>query len=383
MNDRTETIALLADLARIDSINPDLIPGASGEGEIAAFIAQWATRAGLEAIVQEVAPGRANVIVIARGSGGGKSLMLNGHIDVVGLAGMEDPFGARIEGNKMYGRGVYDMKAGVAASLMTAKRARLLNLRGDVIVTGVADEEMASIGTQAILRELHRWPADAVIVTEPTELALAVAHKGFVWFDVETYGVAAHGSRPHLGVDAIAKMGKVLVELEQHDRALRADPTHRYLGSGSVHAGLIQGGQEVSSYPASCKLQIERRTIPGEPADLVQAQLQAILDGCASADSTFKAKLTRGLARDAFEVHEDAPFVQLCRQHLAQVTGRPAQIGGASFWADSALCSAAGLPTVLLGPVGEGAHSRIEWIDLDSVQHCADVYTAVAQEFCS
>ena len=282
----------------------------------------------------------------------------------------------------MYGRGVYDMKAGVAASLMAAKRAKALNLRGDVIVAAVADEEVASLGTQAVLAELRRWPADAVIVTEPTEMELDVSHKGFVWFDIETYGVASHGSRPHLGVDAIAKMGKVLVELEQHDLDLRAHPTHRYLGSGSIHAGTIQGGQEVSSYPAYCKLMVERRTVPGETADLAQAQVQAILDRCAAADSTFRAKLTRGLAREPFDVDEAAPFVQLCQRHLAQATGRPARVSGASYWCDAALCCAAGLPTVILGPTGAGAHASVEWIDLDTVQQCADVYTAVAREFC-
>lgn len=382
MNDQAELTALLADLVRIDSVNPDLIAGARGEGEIAAFIADWAARAGLEAAVQEIVPGRANAIVIARGSGGGKTLMLNGHIDVVGLGDMAEPFAARIEGNRLYGRGAYDMKAGIAASLIAAKRAKALNLRGDVIVTAVADEEVASLGTQAIIRELDRWPADAVIVAEPTEMVLDVSHKGFVWFDVETFGVASHGSRPHLGVDAIAKMGQVLVALERHDRELRDRPTHRYLGSGSIHAGTIQGGQEPSSYPAYCKLVVERRTVPGETVDLAEAQVQAILDRCAAADGAFRAKLTRGLARDPFDVDEGAAFVQLCRRHLAEVTGRPAAVGGASYWCDAALFRAAGLPAVILGPTGAGAHADVEWIDLDTVQQCADVYTAVAQEFC-
>ena len=382
MQDQAELTALLADLVRIDSINPDLIAGARGEADMVAYIAQWARRAGLEVIVQDAAPGRPNVIVIARGSGGGKNLMLNGHIDTVGLADMAEPFSARVEGNRMYGRGVYDMKAGVAASLMAAKCARSLNLRGDVIVTGVADEEMASAGTRAILREVDRWRPDAVIVTEPTETEIAVAHRGFIWFDIETFGVAAHGSRPQLGVDAIAKMGKMLVELEKHDLELRAHPTHPYVGSGSIHAGIIQGGQELSSYPAYCKLQVERRTIPGETPELAQTQLQAILDHCAGDDSAFKARLTRGLTRDPFEVREDAPIVQLCREKLAQVAGQPAKVGGVSFWADAALFSAAGLPTLLLGPSGFGAHGIVEWIDLDTVGQCADVYTAVAQEFC-
>ena len=152
------------------------------------------------------------------------------------------------------------------------------------------------------MRELERWRPDAVIVTEPTEMTLAVAHKGFAWFDIETYGVAAHGSRPQLGVDAIMHMGKVLVALEQLDRELQSTPSHAYLGSGSVHAGLIQGGQELSSYPAYCKLQLERRTIPSETAELAAAQLQAMLDECMRHDSSLKATLTYGLLRHACEV---------------------------------------------------------------------------------
>ena len=201
-------------------------------------------------------------------------------------------------------------------------------------MAAVVDEELASKGTQAVIGELERWRPQAVIVAEPTEMALAVAHKGFMLFDVETFGVAAHGSRPHLGVDAIVKMGHVLVELEKLDQELRAGPGHPYLGSGSVHASLIEGGQEPSTYPAYCKLQLERRIIPGETPDLAEAQLQAILDRCAAGDGAFKGKLTRGLTRLPFETDENGAFVQLCREKLAQVTGRPATVGGVSFWAD-------------------------------------------------
>ncbi len=382
MNERSELISLLTELVQINSVNPDLIAGAAGEEAIARSIAAWASAAGLEVIMQPVELGRPNVIVIARGTGGGKTLMLNGHMDTVGITDMQAPLSGRIEEQKLYGRGAYDMKASLAASLITARRAKALQLRGDVIISAVVDEEVASKGTEAIVRELERWRPDAVIVTEPTEMTLAVAHKGFAWFDIETYGVAAHGSRPQLGVDAIMHMGKVLVALEQLDRELQSTPSHAYLGSGSVHAGLIQGGQELSSYPAYCKLQLERRTIPSETAELAAAQLQAMLDECMRHDSSLKATLTYGLLRHAFEVDESSAIVQLCGQQLAQVTGRPARIGGVSFWADSALFAEAGIPTVLLGPTGFGAHGAVEWVDLESVQQCADVYTAVAQALC-
>ena len=196
----------------------------------------------------EVAPGRPNVIGIARGSGGGRSLLLNAHMDTVGVAGMERPHEPFIEDNRLYGRGAYDMKGGLAAIMTAGAWAKQQGLRGDVIVTAVVDEEYGSIGTGSIVQH---WHADAAIVTEPTELEICTAHKGFVWLDVETIGVAAHGSLPDLGVDAIVKMGKVLVELETLATTLQSTPPHRLLGNGSVHASLIHGGQERSSYPST------------------------------------------------------------------------------------------------------------------------------------
>ncbi|HET9920604.1 MAG TPA: M20/M25/M40 family metallo-hydrolase, partial [Ktedonobacteraceae bacterium] len=255
----SEIIELLRQLVAIDSINPDLVPGGAGEGEIARFVANWLEQAGLEVTIEEAAPQRPNVIAVARGSGGGRSLLLNAHMDTVGVAGMERPHEPYIEENRLYGRGAYDMKGGLAAILVAGAAAKQRDLRGDVIVTAVCDEEYASIGTASVVKN---WRADAAIVTEPTELDICVAHKGFCWLDIETTGVAAHGSLPELGVDAIAKMGKVLVALEALDRSLRAAPSHPLLGSGSLHASLIAGGQELSSYPERCLLNVERRTVP-------------------------------------------------------------------------------------------------------------------------
>jgi len=364
---QTGLAELLQELVRIDSVNPDLIPGGAGEGEIARFIAGWCERAGLEVEIEEAAPGRPNVIATARGSGGGRVLMLNGHVDTVGVAGMDEPFSGRIEGGRLYGRGAYDMKGSVAASMAACARARELRLRGDVILTAVADEEVASAGS-ALVARLRR--ADAAIVTEPTELRVAVCHKGFAALELETAGRAAHGSRPDLGVDSIARMGHVLVRLEELDRTLRASPSHRLLGSGSLHASVIEGGQEYSSYPERCVLQAERRTIPGETVAQVEAEAQALLGGL---DGTARVVL----AREPFEVAEDEPIVELVRRH----SGTP--VAGVAYWADSALLAAAGIPTVLFGPAGEGAHAAVEWVDLASVERCAEVYLAVAAELCA
>ena len=376
----SDVAELAAQLVAIESINPDVVAGGSGEAPIARFVAEWCERAGLETAVEEPASGRPNVIAVARGSGGRDSLMLNAHMDTVGVAGMTDPFVPRLEGGRLYGRGAYDMKGSLAACMLAAADAERRGLRGDVILTAVADEEFASVGTAAVAATTH---ADAAIVTEPTEMQLAVAHRGFVALEVEVHGRAAHGSRPHLGIDAIAKMGRVLVGIEELDRRLRANPTHPYVGSGSIHASLIEGGQEYSSYPARCVLQAERRTIPGETAELAEQELREIISRAGEGDSDFSAELRLPFSREPFEVAGDAEIVKAVRRRVTAVRGTEPDLVGVSFWADSALLAAAGIPTVLFGPLGEGAHAEIEWVDVESLEQCVEIYADVAAELCA
>jgi acetylornithine deacetylase len=361
-----ETTELLAQLVAIDSRNPELVPGAPGEAELARFVARWLKGAGLDVELNEVVPGRSNVVAIARGSGSGRSLMLNAHMDTVGFGGMVDPLSPGVDGSKLFGRGAYDMKGSLAAIMVAGARALEQRLAGDVVVAAVVDEEAGSIGTSALARDL----CDAAIVAEPTEMRVAIAHKGFVAFEITIQGRAAHGSRPDLGVDAIARMGHVLVRLEELDRSLSAQDAHALLGHGSVHASLIEGGQEYSSYPERCVLKGERRTLPGETVDSVVAEIERLLGSLeGSARVTF--------ARDGFQVGEDERIVQVVRRHA----GDP-DLVGVAFWADSAILAVAGIPTVLFGPRGEGAHANVEWVDLDDVARCADIYVKVAQEFC-
>jgi len=375
-----DILSLLSQLVAIDSVNPDLVPGGAGEGAIARFIADWAEKAGLETHLEEAAPGRPNVIAIARGTGGGRSLMLNGHMDTVGVAGMAAPHAPRIADGRLYGRGAYDMKASLAACMAALAEAKTLNLRGDVIFTAVADEEYASLGTQSVVRN---WRADAAIVTEPTGLRICGAHKGFVWIDIETEGVAAHGSRPDLGVDAITRMGHVLVWLDHLDQSLRASPTHPLLGSGSLHASLIQGGQELSSYPARCRVSVERRTVPGETPELALQQIQALLERVAVELPDFRASARITLAREAFEISPEAEITQILAGAATDVLGAMPEWIGEPFWMDSAILSAAGIPTVIFGPSGTGAHAVEEWVDLESVGQCADVLLNTAARYCA
>jgi acetylornithine deacetylase len=341
----------------IESVNPDLVVSGSGEGRIAAFVASWMRSAGLSVSVVEPVPGRPSVVGIARGSGGGRSLMLNAHMDTVGAGGMASAFSPVVRDGRVYGRGAYDMKASLAAIMLAARSLAGGGLRGDVIVCAVADEEVASLGTSAVLEQFH---ADFGICCEPTELALCLAHKGFVWLEVETVGVAAHGSRADIGVDAIALMAPVLVRVKDLENTLRAGRRHPLLGTGSIHASLIEGGQEMSTYPSHCVLKIERRTVPGESGK----------------DEIEGARVM--LERPPSEVAPDHPLAMA----IARAADHPTVIG-APYWMDMALMNAAGIPTVAFGPSGEGAHADVEWVDVATAERCVSIYVKVAEELCS
>ena len=365
-------------------MSPSLIPDGGGESAVAGVVAAWLEQAGLDVHVEEAAPGRPNVVGVARGSGGGRSLILNGHLDTVGLLEPDGGLFPRIEERRLYGRGAYDMKGSLAALMRAGAACAELDLRGDVIVTAVADEEAASIGTE---RLLENWRADAAIVAEPTDERLCIAHRGWLAFDIETHGRAAHGSRPDLGIDAIAMMGPVLVRIDELDRALQAGPRHPLLGTGSVpavmrltrtglrtgsvHASLIEGGQEYSSYPARCLLSGERRTIPGEHRADVEAELRELL-GSSGGTISFP------FGRDPMETSPDEEIVRAVQAR----TGSD-EVHGAPFWTDAALFAEAGIPAVLFGPRGDGAHAAVEWVDLVSLERCRDLYVAVAADFCS
>ena len=377
---------LLARLVAVDSRNPVLAPGAPGETAIAAAVADFLRAAGLEVAGVAPQPDRPSVVGRLRGTGGGRALLLNGHLDTVGFGGMTDPTTPRTENGRLYGRGAYDMKGGLAAILHAAATlAQGPRLRGDVIVTAVADEEHASLGTEAVLAHLGPEAAGigGAIVTEPTDLQICVAHKGFAWATFTTQGRAAHGSRRADGIDAIAHMGRVLVALERLDTALQERPAHPLLGHASLHASLITGGTELSTYPAHCELQVERRTLPGETPTSVAAEFAAIVDGLRAADPSFQGTATVTFARPPLETPTDSPIVQALIAAATGTLGAAPPLVGATFWMDAALLGAAGIPSIAFGPEGAGLHADSEWVDLASFEACAASLVATARVFCA
>ena len=376
------TIDLLKKLVSINSVNPSLAKGAPGEGEIAQFIAEFMENIGLEIHREEVEPGRHNVVGILEGSGKGPVLMLNGHMDTVGIDYMDiDPLNPVVKDGKLYGRGAYDMKAGIVAMLSAAKSIvdSEINLYGDLIVAAVCDEEYASIGTE---RLMEKFLPNAAIVTEPTELEIVIAHKGFAWIDIETSGVAAHGSMPEEGVDAIVNMGKFLVELETLQNGPFKEKTHELVGPPSIHASIISGGREPSTYPDHCKLQVERRLIPGENKKDVENEMQGILDSISKTNPQFKGKFNIIFMRGPMQVSPQERICQILGESIEEVTGKSSRFVGRPYWLDSEIIWRKGVPVAAFGPKGGGAHSAVEYIELESVDIVTHVLEQTIIKFC-
>lgn len=365
------TIDLLRDLIAIDSVNPGLVAGGAGERAIADDIAGRLRREGIDAEIREVENGRPNVVAVIEGREKGPALMFCGHTDTVGVEGMTAPFDPVIRDGRVYGRGAQDMKGGVAAMLAAAiaiaKRGG--PKKGRIVVAAVVDEEYLSIGADALVKDVR---ADAAIITEPTDLVVGVGHKGYAWVEVTTHGRAAHGSRADEGIDAIARMGRVLTALEDLDRALATGDAHPLLGHPSLHASLIDGGRELSTYPDRCVLKLERRTVEGEPSGVALTEVEAILDRLRAQDPTFRA--------DARQLFERVPYVTPNDHALPQILGRTR--GAMTFWTDAAILGAAGIPTVVFGPGGAGLHGIEEFAWIDQVIECRDALVDAAERFC-
>jgi acetylornithine deacetylase len=371
---RAAVLDVLERLVRIPSVNPALAPGeAHGEVEIAAFACQWMSQRGIRAWTEEPAPGRPNALGEV-GTALDRTLVFCAHLDTVGTEGMTiPPFEPRLEDGRVYGRGAYDMKGSAAALLSAAASLAAERLPGRLMVALVSDEEYASIGAQDFVK---RHPADACVLTEPSEGRLILGHKGFVWMEILTRGKAAHGSRFDLGVSAIGKMGRIIAALESFDRDELRGRVHPLVGPASQHCALIQGGSGLSTYSAECRLTVERRTLPGETPEQVVREIRDVVRGAGE-----EADVRTILDRPSFVCSRDAPIARCLQEAAEAVTGSWAEEAGVGYWMDAALFAAAGIPTVNYGPAGAGAHEAVEWVDLDSVVNCARILAETARRF--
>ncbi|RBR05059.1 hypothetical protein FVER53590_12104 [Fusarium verticillioides] len=378
-----DPVALTQTLVQINSASPDLgsVPG-PGETVIARYVAAWLEHRDLETHWVEYSKGRPSVVGVVRGSGGGKSVMFNGHLDTVTIMGYnDDPLSGKIVDGRLYGRGSADMKGGVAAGMVALANAKKLGLRGDVIFTGVADEESLSKGTEDILRA--GWRADAAVVSESTNLEINHAHKGYCHIEIKVYGLAAHGSRADLGIDAIVNAGYFLVEFGKYVKKLQEGAGDETLGTGTAHASVISGGEEASSYPAQCTIIAERRTIPGETNEVVQKEFDDIIAKVAKEVTDFKAEAKIFFSRPPQFTAADHPFTKLVSGIVGDVTGKDAVIAGAPFWTDCALLAEKGIVPLLWGPKGEGFHGKEEFVHVKSIEQVSEGLVNIAAELCA
>jgi acetylornithine deacetylase len=382
---------LLRDLVAIDSVNPTLVPGARGEAAASEHLRDFLRWMGIPVKLEEAAPGRPNVVAllspdsapVSSNNNNSAALAILAHIDTVGPGDMPDPFTPRERDGRLYGRGALDIKSGVAAMCIAAIAARDGGaIQKPLLIAAVVDEECDSIGTEALLK---RHTAEAAIVIEPTDLRLTVAHKGYAWFEIVTHGRAAHGSLPSEGRDAIRMMGRVLNILDALDRKLASLAPHPLLGHGSLHASVIRGGQELSSYPAECRLQLERRMLPEESAGEFEVELRGLVAGLSTRDEDFHATV-RGLgSRPAYEIEREAPIVRLVSNAIQKILGPTAaeQFVGMAAWTDTALLAEAGIPGIVFGPSGRGLHGKEEYVELDSVVQCSEILLEAIRSACS
>ncbi len=376
--ERGDAVGLTRALVRIDSRNPSLVPGAPGESEVAHALAEVLRDWAFDVELMEVAPGRSNVVARV-GRGGGRSLLFNGHLDVVGTEGMvHAPWSAEERNGRIYGRGSADMKSGVAAMCAAAARTSDVDA-GEIVIAAVVDEEFESAGTRTLIERGVR--ADAAIVTEPTSLAIMPAHLGFVWIDVTTRGRAAHGSRWDIGVDAIKIAGLLLAELGRFDGGELARRSHPLLGRPSLHASLIEGGSGMSTYPEQCTVRFERRTIPGESPEQVKREIEDACERVGRVTPNFDATVRVTFSQPPSDVSTDAPIARALG-HALIACGEMPRFEGMTAWTDAALLNDAGIPAICFGPGTIGvAHAAEEWVAVDEIERATTVLARLARDW--
>jgi acetylornithine deacetylase/succinyl-diaminopimelate desuccinylase family protein len=364
-------VGLLADLVAIPSVNP-MGRGKSGPGfreqEIGVYVAEYLRARGVDTRVSEVAPGRHNVTGFID-AGAEQTLLLEAHTDTVQAEAMSvPPFAPAVRNGRLYGRGACDTKGSLAAflhgacSMLDAGPKRRFNL----IILAAADEEYQFSGARHALAAGLK--ADIGIVGEPTGLRIVRAHKGVTRWRIVTRGVAAHSAYPERGMNAIYAMGHVLGRLEAYAATLSLTRPHPLLGSPSLSAGVIGGGEAVNMVPDRCVLEVDRRTLPGESAEQVLAGTRKALEGIAGWEFE-----TPHLSVGGMEVPEESPVVRLLSGAVAGVCGR-VHVESAQYATDAGLYNAAGIPSVVFGPGDIAqAHTAEEWIDLDSLRAAAAV----------
>ena len=371
-----DVISLLTELVRIPSVCGE-------ESRVAEFIAKWLGENGLPAEMLEVKPGRPDVLSRVKSAQDGPCLMLNGHMDTVapGTGWKHDPFGAEIESGRMYGLGTIDMKSGLAAILSAAVECRNEGLpkRGEVIVTGVVDEESLDWGSYALVQRGMTNRVNLAMISEATDLNVVTAHRGRTVMDVVVHGKAAHSMWPDHGVSAIQDAARLVNALSR-----LSSPTHPRMGRSTVNVLKIEGGQEdVMLVPDECRVVIDRCLVPGHNSKDALEDLKNLI-GELGLDATAKLLVRETPFCDPFEIPEENGMVQMVVDAATNALGYSPRIDFHPGPCDSCILVNQGkIPTLEFGPAGGRLHQPDEFVDLESVKKTVAVYKEVIRTFLS
>jgi acetylornithine deacetylase ArgE len=378
----TETARLLRDLVALPSVNPmgrDLPAALIHEHRVTAYLEGFFRDLGVPYERQTVAPGRDNIVARCELSGARRTLLFEAHQDTVPVDGMTiDPFGARIEGNRLYGRGACDIKGGMAAMLTALARLAREKPRGaaNLVMACTVDEEHTFLGVQELVKRGVK--ADFAVVAEPTQLNIVHAHKGVARWKLWTMGRSCHSSSPEQGVNAIYRMGRVLTAIAEFAEQLRASRSDPLLGPPTISVGRIEGGVSVNTVPDRCQIEIDRRIIPGEKPTATPGQLAEFLQ---QAQLGFAVEMSElWINAPALDPRGSEDLVQLLGQAINQVRGSH-RVHPVPYGTDASSIAEAGIPAVVFGPGDIAqAHTRDEWLDLQQLEEASEILYRLASD---
>lgn len=367
----SDVVKLLRDLVAIPSVNPcgGAVDDIHGEARVVEHLAGWLGDRALDFELQEVLPGRPNLVARLAGRGG-PSVVFEAHTDTVEILNMQiEPFDPVLRDGRVYGRGACDCKASLAAMLVAFEEtARRGQPPGDVTLVAACDEEYHYRGVKHLVNNGFR--ADGGIVGEPTQLRLIIAHKGALRAHIITHGRAAHSSQPEKGESAIFHMARVLDAVEAYGQELSARSKHPLLGGPTISVGLINGGNAPNIVPDRCQIAIDRRVLPTEDIAEVEADLRDWL----GRHAPVPWKMEVLLSDTGLEGTADAPVVQRAAQALDEVIGRH-EIAGVHYGTDASKLARAGTPSLVLGPGDIAqAHTAVEWVEVAQVETAVEIY---------
>ena len=380
---KKQLLELTRQLIQIPTENP---PG--NEKRIALFLKPILSKMGFRVKTVLSPKGRWNIIAERSWGKGGRRLIFNGHLDVVPAGNPSQwqypPYQGKLKKGRIYGRGASDMKSGIASFLQAISmidRSKIDLHHGAVELHLVSDEESHGHQGMGFLTQRGLIRGDAALVGEPSNLDPVIAQKGALWLRISTIGKSAHGSRPHLGVNAIEKMMRLI----DHLNFISIEKEHPLLGKPTLNIGTIRGGTKINVVPDRCEIEVDRRMLPGEKKEEILREITEILDSVQSQDPFFKYRMEEIDFAEPSEIDPEEEIVKIGLEAIEEVRGERPKIKGFSGFTDARFyINQCHIPALIFGP-GEvdQSHTTDESVGVDALIQAAQIYGLIILKFLS